>query len=448
MKRCALAFAAMLAACSPAGKDASAPAGDWALRLTVTPAPGAGPQRLSLPASAIIASKRADLGDVRLVDAKGRFVPMARQDHAADPVALTAHALKVSPVLGGAGSQGSGRISVSLDEKGSARAITLDPAGQPATGATRVVAALAFPLKLAEPARAIDLEAALPAQVPVDLKVEASTDLARWDVVAERTLFDPGDAVQPSLRIALAGSDLTGRYLRLSWGDAPGVEVRGATLLTGTVPIPPPLTVKTTGASLANPRELVFTLPTAAPLAGIRVRPAGTDGVLPLQLFGRANREAQWQLVGADVVRPGGNEIIAAGGTILREFRLLADQRTSGFSAPPELELQFEPAALVVAFNGTPPYTLLAGKGDAAPALLERTSVAPDDGPAVSALPEARIDGAGEVSLNVAPAGQEGPLSGKSAALWAVLLAGTALLGWAVVRLMRANAATGREPGP
>ena len=67
----------LTAACNRTPEADPARAEDYRLTLPVTPAPGAPVQRLVLPAAALSAIQRADMGDIRVLDGANRPLSIA-----------------------------------------------------------------------------------------------------------------------------------------------------------------------------------------------------------------------------------------------------------------------------------------------------------------------------------------------------------------------------------
>ncbi|MDE2597036.1 MAG: DUF3999 family protein [Sphingomonadales bacterium] len=432
------------------GCDKAAPAGDparpdsYALRLPIEPAKGDGAQRIVLPAQALVALQRADGADLRVFDGRGRMLPLARLSAAE---AETRQTLPVPTyAVSGPADNALHTPDVTIRIANGA-GVLVDAQGSALSGTAQVtLAALLDTRVLEQPVVAVTLDADLPAGQPVTFTAEASDNLKDWTFLADKVLFHPADAVAPlgPDRIDLPGQPLKGRYLRISWSGEAGVTIRSAQVTTATAAPVPRIAIATSGAALDTPHELRFDLPAGTPPAAIRVTEAAPDGILPVQLYGRNNREQPWTLLGAGTVRQdarAGGNLIDTSGSAFVSFRLEADKRTSGFSATPRLELLYAPVTLLAAFNGAPPYTLAAGNKAATEVWLARQEVAPDDGPAPDGLPlaTAKSDSA-PPALAVAPAAPGNPFTGTRAALWAALLAGTAMLGFAAIRLLRGNA--------
>lgn len=417
----------------------------YRLRARVTAAAGASIQRLDLPAAVLAALQRADGRDVRLFDAHGARLAMARAEPVAGP--NRAIPLPVLPIVGGAQSVAVTGMSLRLDDAGAAHLAQVDGAVRDA-GGTTVLGSLLDARRLDGAARALVVEVALPAAQPVTLAVEASDDLKTWRPVAEQVAYHATTTPAPET-VALAGLPLARTWLRVSWRGATRlvapVVVRRATLTvvaSGSAMPPPTITMP-----LARPRDahaIDLALPFATPLTGMTLVPAG-DAIVPVRIFGRDDAEQPWTPLGEGVAaRVGG---AARGGTIALDgatpqlLRIEADARTDGFVDAPMLTLRFAPAGIVFA-AGAPPMTLAAGRADAADRFLPLASITGGAPPVAGGLPTARLEAIAPPALDLAP-DRAGFPPGRLA-LWAVLLAATGLLGWMAWRL--ASAPAPREP--
>lgn len=417
----------------------------FALQLPFEPAAGDTLQRLALPAEALVALRRADLGDIRVFDSRGKVVPIALFDDGADD---SRHSLSVPvyPVIGPASALGSSGLSIRIEGDNVARVVTVDSSALPVSSAARPTAVLLDTRALRTPAHAIVLDANIPAGKPVTLILLTSANLKDWEPLAEKVLFRPADGVAllGGSTVALSGVDLSDRYVGISWGGATGVMLKGASVVTSTVAPPARTAVATSAMALSDSHELRFDLPNVARLAAIRLARAGSDGVIPVKLYGRDHREDPWTLLSATTLRPGdGANLVDLSGSPLTSYRLEADSRTAGFSAPPTLELLFDPVELVVALSGTPPYRLAVGQAAAPPNYLTLTEIAPPGNPLKLAdLPQAKLAAPSGPPLVIAlqESAPDGALEPRKLVLWAALLLGTLMLAFAAIRLLRVTA--------
>ena len=102
------------------------------------------------------------------------------------------------------------------------------------------------------------------------------------------------------------------------------------------------------GLKLEDDHHARFAVPFAAPLAAIRLVQTGPDGVLPVEIFARTNPEQPWTMLAAATLRQD------SAGTVIdlmqgpwREYQIVADRRSAGFSAAPKVELLLDRVELV-----------------------------------------------------------------------------------------------------
>ncbi|WP_426305638.1 DUF3999 domain-containing protein [Acidovorax facilis] len=471
--------AAALSLCTgvaQAAADANSPAA-YAIRIPVTLAADAPLQRVMLPAEVLVRLQSPGYADVRLFNGAGQPVPMALAGVAVASAPEESVTLPAYPILGAAspGAAGLEGLSLRIEERQGQRVVQIDTAARTTTAdpATpqAVRGALLDARNVQLPVARMALDVDLPAGQPVTFRVQASKDLKHWQPLAETVLYRADAAAAPTApgrlgneQIDLQRADLKGHYLRVTWGDA-AVTLRGATLATSSRTGPRErVSASMAAPALANPRELVFALPFATPVAALAITPPGSNVLIPVRVLGRNHREQPWSPLASAVVYKmtmGGKEQASSpvelGGASVREIKIEADPKTPGFAAAPALALQFEPAQLVFLASGQGPFTLAAGLPGAtaaASAFLPLASLVPGYQPAqenelpVALADVARADITGGKPADgalVPAAAASGGLSTRSAVLWGVLLAGVAALGLMAWLLLRQTKQAGHQ---
>ncbi|WP_431151225.1 DUF3999 domain-containing protein [Acidovorax facilis] len=473
--------AAALSLCTgvaQAAADANSPAA-YAIRVPVTLAADAPLQRVMLPAEVLVRLQSPGYADVRLFNGAGQPVPMALAGVAAASAPEELVTLPAYPILGAAstGTAGLEGLSLRIEERQGQRVVQIDTAATTTTAGPATPQAVRGALLDARnvqlPVARMALDVDLPAGQPVTFRVQASKDLKHWQPLAETVLYRADAAAAPTApgrlgneQIDLQRADLKGHYLRVTWGDA-AVTLRGATLATSRSTGPRErVSASMATPALANPRELVFALPFATPVAALAITPPGSNVLIPVRVLGRNHREQPWSPLASAVVykmATGGKEQasgpVELGGASVREIKIEADPKTPGFAAAPALALQFEPAQLVFLASGQGPFTLAAGLPGAtaaASAFLPLASLVPGYQPAqentlpvaLAAVARADITGGkpadGDGAL-VPAAAASGGISTRSAVLWGVLLAGVAALGLMAWLLLRQTKQAGAQ---
>lgn len=470
----AAAALSLCAGVAQAAADASSPAA-YAIRIPVTLAADAPLQRVVLPAEVLVRLQSPGYADVRLFNGAGQPVPMALAGVAAASAPEESVTLPAYPILGAASTAGLEGLSLRIEERQGQRVVQIDTAATTTTAGPATPQAVRGVLLDARnvqlPVARIALDVDLPAGQPVTFRVQASKDLKHWQPLAETVLYRADAAAAPTApgrlgneQIDLQRADLKGHYLRVTWGDA-AVTLRGATLATSSKTGPRErVSASMAAPALANPRELVFALPFATPVAALTITPPGSNVLIPVRVLGRNHREQPWSPLASAVVykmATGGKEQasgpVELGGASVREIKIEADPKTPGFAAAPALALQFEPAQLVFLASGQGPFTLAAGLPGAtaaASAFLPLASLVPGYQPAqenqlpVALADVARADitgGKPADGAQVPAAAASGGISTRSAVLWGVLLAGVAALGLMAWLLLRQTRQAGHQ---
>lgn len=433
----ALLTGAFLVAAAPADTPA-----DFRLLLPLQLAADAPFQRIDLPATALAASQSASLADVRVFDADGHSLPLARAGAAPRPLVTTETPLTPLPIMGTPGALDVTGVSLKIDA-GETRVVRVD--GNVRPGTTTVLGVMFDTRGIREPAQALRLDADLPPRQPVSFRVESSPDLRRWQPVGDAVLYANAD--RPAEKaIPLGGIPLENLYLRLTWATttppiAP-IVIHGAALRTGRPAAATPGPHIEIAARRDDAHTLSLSLPFAAPVTALTIRPAGDNVLVPVRILGRDNREQPWTLLGTGtayhLTRAGkpeyGPPIPLANSA--RLLRIEGDRRTPGFPATPQLRLHFAPASLVVLAQGPPPHRLAVGNAAAQTALLPLASLIPGYRPGAEyALPLASV--AAGPAAPLAPAAAESRFGGRQLLLWGVLIAATLVLAGLVLALRR-----------
>jgi hypothetical protein len=438
-----LLLAALLAP-QPAHAGAAAPG----LDVAISAAPGADVLRLALPAAALAATRTPGLADVRIADRTGALLPMALLTPRPAAKQQSQTDLPALPILGRPGALRVTGLSIRIAESapgstatdGSARVAgvvgTLEPGVRPV-----VLGTLFDTRRIVDAVQSLRLDADLPAMQPITIILDASADLQHWDTLAEQRIYRAAAASDATV-IALPGVLLNGRYLRVRWqADTPligPVIIRSGRLITARQQRPALLRVATRGAIADGPHALLLALPTALPLAAIALMPAHTSVLVPVRIFGRADREQPWAELGSGRMarlRSGTADPVALQPGAISQIRIVADARTAGFTSVPQITLLFKPVDLAFVASGRPPYRLIV----AAPQFGTRSPWLPAD--ALVATPDREVDlpvatlAATTPMLDVTPA--TNGLPRRVLLLWAILLAGAALMAWMAIRLIR-----------
>ena len=447
MKRLLSAFL-ITGAC--AGAMAATPAGSFAwLQPIVLTTPGAAVYRFELPAAAYEGSRRADLGDVRIVNGAGEVVPhawvseapSARLDIATAGVAF--FAIRQRP-----GEQGLPELTLAVRQGADGTLVSahLQPSpGKAARLAGFVIDASA--VKAARRALTLDWQAqAQGTLLPVTL--DGSDDLRTWHPVATTQLVDlrSGDQQLRQNRIELSGD--TSRYFRLQWPvGQDGIGVLAATIETGTVAA---VASHRQWSAAAAPRpgeppmSFVFESP-GLPVDSLRLRLPDRNTVTPVIVEHRPDSQSPWREAGSTVawrLSRDGQELesppIAVCCSRDHYWRLRFDTRGGGIGhGTPMVELGWTAQQGIFIARGDAPFRLAYGNAALTPSAFPVATLIPGYQPGLLAGLPAADFGAAIAQPDKQPAddGRHGT-HWTGIALWAILIGGVLLLALMVWRLL------------
>lgn len=442
----ALPLALALFACSAEEAPEPKKADEFALALAVAPEQEGKLGRVVLPPAALAELKRTDLGDVRIFDAKGRKLSLALGvDKSGQSSTLKANTLPAIPIAAGDKAVG-GDVKVEVKARDATVEVTASDA---AMAEDQRVSVLIDTRALSLPVAAIDIDATLPRQVPVTFTLEWSADLKGWVPLADKVLLRPGS--DPDLlgtaRVALPAVSLRDRYVRISWQAAPEIAVKGATVFEAVERQPGRVDIDTSGAGLTSPHEMRFAPQIVAPISAFKLEMTGPDGVVPVELYGRNDPSQPWGLLAkATLEQGGGAATLELSGATLREYRVVADPRSPGFSKVPKVVIAVEPVVLLAAFNGQGPFNLAVGHANAKPAYFDPADLGKPGELQRAWRRPAEVATAGDAPvILLAPAAPEPAFDPRKWALWGALLLGAAVLGFAAWRLARAGSAAPKK---
>ena len=418
-------------------------------------------QRVAVPAAVYERAVRPDLADLRIFNADAEVVPYAWLPRAADARARAdAIALPLFPLYVDRNRRDlSGLVlHVVRDAAGTAVDIRSDDEA-PAVASERLLAG--FVLDASALTEALSaLVFTLPASVgapTMHLRVDASDDLASWRPVAsDAVLVDLEYGGRRLVRDRIEIPPTRAKYLRLSW--ASGQPVIDFTAVSGeaaerVVESPRQWRVAAGSPVPEHEGEFEYDLGGAFPVDRIDVGLAEPNSVVPTQILARASLAEAWQTVTSTVfyrLREQDGEVTNAPAPVIggaRRYWLLRFDARSGVSAhtAPSLRAGWQPADIVFANRGTPPFTLAYGNYTASPGALPIATLVPGYD-AVKGLPS----GVGTASVGPAmelggPDRLRAPTDVKRWMLWASLVLGALVLGWMAWRLSREM---GAAPAP
>ncbi|HXH15729.1 MAG TPA: DUF3999 family protein [Sphingomonas sp.] len=420
-----IAGAAALLAAAPAGSDGEL--AGYRLRLPMSVEAGTRVQQLTLPPSVLVALQTRDGHDVRVFDARGRAMPIARGFAS---VAVRRDTLVPMPILGAPDALKISGVSLRLDGRGAAQ--VAEVRGEPvASGGAPVVLGVLLDVRaLGGRADRVVVNADLPAGQPVTLVVEASGDLRDWRRLGEATVYRGAKDSASSSVVALDGAAVARDYLRITWrtGSRPitPIAIKQAVLETRPDGTTAGVTIDAQAPAVASTdaKTIDFAVPFAIPIARLSVVVAPDEGVIPVRILGRDDREQPWTVLGAGLATSDGTRGITLSGDTPRVMRIEADSRSPGFATAPKLRFGFTERRVTVLTSGTAPFTLAAGRADAKNVFLQQNDLTGDQ----PTLGTARATANPMPPLLLQTADVEGAAT-RSLILWGVLLSATVLLG-------------------
>ncbi|KQS51633.1 DUF3999 family protein [Sphingomonas sp. Leaf198] len=424
-----------LAACALAGAaptGSSDDAASYAVRVPITVAAGSPVQRLAIPPQILAVAQTADLSDLRVFDATGRAMPIARLAPAAPATRRTL--LPVLPIMGAADALDVTGVSLRLDGDGRARVAEVTGTVRDAPTIATVLGVLLDTRAIVGEARSLAVGIDMPAAQPVTLTVEASDDLKTWRSIGEKVVYRTANARQAAVVVPLGEAVLHRDYLRIVW--------RGTSRLLSPVTIHRALLItrdKTTGGGpsvegsappLTDAHAIEFGIPFAAAISAIRIVPTGRDVIVPIRLFSRDDREQPWLALGESTAArsvegmTATQDDIGLDGGAHRTVRIEAAQRSAGFTSAPMVTFHFAPREIAFLAIGTPPFVVAAGQAGVADAYLPLASVltqAPNGQFAIAKTALTRV------TVRLAPIGDTSAM--RKGLLWTILLIATGVLG-------------------
>ncbi|WP_175921806.1 DUF3999 domain-containing protein [Burkholderia latens] len=402
--------------------------------------------QLTVPQAVYAASRRGDLGDVRVFNAAGEPVPYSLDAPSAAAVPPSRTPVRWFPLPPARTDDTRAPLGVSVAPDGSLRA------------------AVTAPPRAKRSADLVDLSHAdgeidaLLVHVSDDsyqgrVAVEASDDLRSWRSLGSTQLLKVGRGGDMLVqeRIALEGTQP--RYVRLDWLD--GVPAIGSIDIetqprdartSDTAAVPRQWRDAVHMRAGSAPGEYLFDTDGAYPVDRVRIELPQPNTVARATLQSRTDAQAPWRdIAGAVLFRLRGkggeqrNAPLAFAPNADRAWRIVVDMRNGGLGGgQPAVAVGWHPAALTFVARGTPPFTL--GVGNASLS----SSAAGRDALLVGMAPEVRPARVG-AALPASAMPPESPADADATrryVLWGALIVAVGVLGTIAWRLARGGAGT------
>ena len=345
-------------------------------------------------------------------------------------------------------------MQVHIDDGGRRRSVWVQLDGAEAASDHGPRSALFATRDAQQPLKAIKVQATLPANMPVQLRVSSSEDLAQWIPLPVRGRLyrfeGEGGPANDTLEFA-APVRLEGRYLRLDWDPQAALSIEAVTgIVAPADPVPAKLRAPLARAKVGDKGALEIETGFLTPLASLVLSTTKANTLLPVRILGRSEAGQPWRLLANSVVYRLGNETgegtnppAALHGASVRWLRI---ESTSGVELGAEqitVEAEFDPVQLAFVATGNGPFALALGRAATPPAAVPLGVIAAALGQRqLQELPQASVGAAQRQDPHrESVVGWLAP--GKPTVLWAVLIAGVLILAavaWSLLRQLKVEA--------
>lgn len=441
MKRFDAWVAALISLCA----NAATASEEFAYAVPVTPSGQDALQQLEVPQAVYEGVVRADLADLRVVNASGEPVPHALRPRPApgtEPGRLIE--LPYFPLTGSRDSR-TDTLEIRTERTALGTIVRVTTPGPKTDQVLRGY--LVDVAQLDAPLHALELDWRVPiGDFSGTLQVEASDDLQSW-----RTL----SIAAPLLRLTYGERELVrktvelpawkSKYLRLSWPSSqPPLELTRLRGRRSDVLLEPSRQWKrVTSHPGSKAGEYRFDPEGRMPVDRLRVSLPNPNTLVSVRVQARSRDDQPWQTLSTAVLyrlvhegREVANPDLPVPGSGWSDWQLVVDQRGGGIGAgTPVIEVGWVPQQLVFVARGASPFRLVYGSASAKAAAI----------PIQELVPGWRSDA--ELTAQTASTGARQMLAGprvltpqpdyKVWALWGSLALGVAILAWMAWQLAR-----------
>lgn len=454
-------FMLTLLAAFPVAAEETTP--QFQTRLAIETPEQAAYYRLTLPLQVYEASRRDDLGDLRILNADGQAVPLARLGSATTTENHLQHLpLKWFPLKAAPAKDQREGLHVVVRQADNGTLVSLE-GHTPGKGQTSENEQLrgyvldASQIRNRDRIIGLDLDWGTHGAQFQLLDVESSDDLQHWSVVQQNVQLanlDYNGTRINNRHIELHG--LPGRYVRLLWRDPVQAPVLAQAQITvdDSRILPPALVwseplAASPGTKPEGVREYHYHLPRPLPVNRISIElPAGNQ-LLPVRLL-RLSKTGQTRITLATSVvyriqdqnREWQYSEIPLGNPLLQDILLQTDTRMAALPAAPAIRYAVQPDQLVFLASGRPPFALVTGNPEVRDAALPITTLVPgygqEGGPRIAAA-LIKTDTLSSLGLET-PAVSPDKTSSKKYLLWGILILGVlamAGMAWQLIRQMK-----------
>ena len=427
--------------CCVCGVAGAQPAPDaFALQLPIEMPAGASLVSLSLPADVYRVVRRADLGDLRILNGAGEAVPMALLPMRSD----IRDARREVPLVALPTRTTAADPSMVVRAAGGGSAVHVEIAGESMNVVSIMPGYLLDAGELPATIDAIEVGWEGMPEFEAALQVRASDDLSQWRTVVERvSLLATGSGASRIEHRRIDLPSVSARYLRLEWREVPPpVKLTVATLVhSQRSALPPREWVDLPGERVGD--AVRYVSPGLFPVDALTVVPTNPADVLSASVESRAEPTQRWTSRGrvqAYRLIQDGKTIAAAPDEILSTRDPLWQLAFVGgvpSGALPALRLGWHPDAVVFVARGEGPFTLVAGNASITSAWQSVHTVIPGYGTHGEVRPAPARVGSAASAVTAAPRAESPWQQSSQWLLWGALLLGVGVLGWMARGLMR-----------
>jgi len=425
--------------------------GDFASTMPMEVTSADGLHVATLPFSFFAGSQRRDLGDVRVFNGVGETVPYSLlTPRTAEREKSAALPARVFPLWAQPGAEAS-ELSVRIDQSATG-AITVIRGAEKSRKQARLAGYLVDTSAIKKPMQAIAIEWANDAQgFAGRVDVASSDDLSRWNCcIASGSLIALQHEGQTLKLNRVELPRVTAKYLRLSW---PASQTTPAFVEVWVEQVESVLDAPRTWHTViaeagTKAGEYAFKMNAYAPIDRLRVSLPNPNTVATVKLLARSKDDDPWHMVAAPTVyrltRSGQDFVspdIEISPTPERSWLLRLDPRTSIGQGMPKLTAGFIPRKIVFAARGAKPFELAYGNPKVASSSIPIATLVPEyheDKPLEAASATLGEPRSQEIRTGLLSRWLDlNPGDWQKIALWSVLAAGVAILGWMAFRLGR-----------
>ena len=415
--------------------------------------------RVAVPALVYEVAVQPGLADVRVFNADGEVVPFAWLPRpAAARERRPAVSLPIFPLHVDRDRRDVSGLALSVVRNAAGTTIDIKTADVEPAAARELGGYVVDASALSEPLNALVFALPNAAGAPtMRMRIDASDDLATWrNVAPDATLVNLEHGGQRLVRDRIEMAPTRAKYLRLSWTvGRPAIAFTAVSGEFAERVVEAPRQWREGAGSPTADRdgEFEYDLGGAFPVDRITIRLAEPNSIVPAHILARASPAEPWQPVATTVfyrLREQGADVTNAPVTVAggerRYWQLRLDPR-SGAPAreAPTLRAGWQPAELVFAARGSPPFTLAFGSHGAKPGALPIATLVPGYDSAKGLPSGVGVANAGVVTRLGGPDRLRAPPDVKRWMLWTALALGALVLGWMAWRLSREM---GAAPSP